>query len=159
MHPSTRCSRGAAVKASSKLSRAGVASNATALLVEDPGDAEARKLRDEVKRIEAQIADVGAPPSRDAIGAGLRRLLDQLSDKPEIGRAALVRCGLRLRVAERPNGEHRFWLVGSIDLGAVAGGSSGGSLYGRNGCSSLPRTGFASRRATASCSSLVSRRT
>jgi uncharacterized protein len=32
-------------------------------------------------------------------------------------------------------------------------------LQGRKGCSSLPRTGAASRLATASCSSLVSRRT
>lgn len=140
-------------------------SNATALLVEDPSDAEVRQLRDEarteVKRIEAQLADVGAPvtlPSTDAIAGGLRRLLNLLADKPEVGHAALVRCGLRLRVTVRPHGSHRFWLVGSLDLGGVSG-SGGGSAYGRNGCSSLPRTGLASRRATASCSSLVRRRT
>ncbi len=72
-----------------------------------------------------------------------------------------VRCGLKLRVVARPENGRRFRLVGKLDLGGVAGGGStgDGSGYGRNGCSSLPRTGFASRRATASCSSLVSRRT
>jgi hypothetical protein len=141
-------------------------SNATALLVEDPADAEARQLRDEaraeVKRIEAQLANTAAPamvPSSDTIAGGLHRLLDLLGDKPEAGHAALVRCGLRLRVTVRPHGPHRFWLVGSLDLGAVSGPGSGGSVYGLNGCSSLPRTGFASRRATASCSSFVRRRT
>jgi hypothetical protein len=141
--------------------------NATALLVEDPSDAELRQLRNEaraeVQRIEAQLAAIAAPvtlPSTDAITGGLRRLLGLLTDRPEVGHAALVRCGLRLRVTVRPHGSHRFWLVGSLDLGAVSGsGSGGGSVYGLNGCSSLPRTGFARRRATASCSSFVRRRT
>ncbi len=141
--------------------------NATSLLIEDPSDAETRQLREEaradVRRIQAQLAEVATPvtpPSVDAILGGLRGLLDLLADKPEVGHAALVRCGLRLRVTVRPHGPHRFWLVGSLDLGAVSGsGSRSGSVYGLNGCSSLPRTGFASRRATASCSSFVSRRT
>ncbi len=95
---------------------------------------------------------------------GLRRLLDLLDlldDKPEVGHVALVRCGLKLRVVARPQDGRRFLLVGNIALGGIAGGgpTDGGSGHGRNGCSSLPRTGFASRRATASCSSLVSRRT
>ncbi|MDX2089072.1 MAG: transposase [Kofleriaceae bacterium] len=139
--------------------------NATSLLIEAPSDAETRRLRDEARadmqRIKGQLAEVAAPvtlPSTDAILGGLRGLLDLLTDKPEVGHAALMRCGLRLRVTVRPHGPHRFWLVGSLDLGAVSG-SGGGSAYGLNGCSSLPRTGFASRRATASCSSLVSRRT
>ena len=144
------------------------ASNATALLVEEPSDAEARQLRDEaraeVRRVEAQLAEVAAPvtlPSTDAIAGGLRRLLDLLADKPEVGHAALVRCGLKLRVVARPQNGRRFWLVGNLDLGGIAGGGStgSGSGYGLNGCSSLPRTGLASRRATASCSSLVSLRT
>lgn len=141
------------------------ATNATTLLVEDPSDAEARRLRDaarsEVARIEAQLAETSASlklPSADGIATGLQRLLDLLADKPEVGHAALVKCGLRLRVTVRSQGVHRFWLVGSLNLGAVSG-SGGGSAYGRNGCSSLPRTGLARRRATASCSSLVRRRT
>ncbi len=144
------------------------ASNATTLLVEEPSDVEARQLRDEaraeIRRIEAQLADVAAPvklPSADAITGGLRRLLDLLADKPEVGHAALVRCGLKLRVIPRPQNGRRFLLVGSLDLGGIAGGGStdDGSGYGLNGCSSLPRTGLARRRATASCSSLVRRRT
>ncbi len=118
--------------------------NATALLVEDPSDAEARLLRDEaradIRRIQAQLAEVGAPltlPSTDAIVGGLRRLLDLLTEKPEVGHTALLRCGLRLRVTVRPQSGHRFWLVGSLDLGAVSG-SGGGSVYGLNGCSSQP---------------------
>ncbi len=144
------------------------ASNATALLVKDPSDTEARQLRDEaraeIKRIEAQLADVTTPmtlPSTDAIASGLRRLLDLLADKPEVGHAALVRCGLKLRVVARPQNGRRFWLVENLDLGGNAGGGStgSGSGHGRTGCSSLPRPGFASRRATASCSSFVRRRT
>lgn len=144
------------------------ASNATALLVEDPSDGEARQLRDEaraeVKRIEALLVHVAAPvtlPNPEAIAGALSRLLDLLADKPEVGHAALVRCGLGLRVIPRPQNGRRFLLVGSLDLGGLAGGGSmgDGSGYGLNGCSSLPRTGFASRRATASCSSLVRRRT
>jgi hypothetical protein len=139
--------------------------NATSLLIEGPSDAETRLLRDEaradVQRIKAQLAEVAAPltrPSTDAILGGLRRLLDLLADKPEVGHAALLRCGLRLRVTVRPHAPHPFWLVGTLDLGAVSG-SGDGSAYGLNGCSSLPRIGFASRRATASCSSFVRRRT
>jgi hypothetical protein len=144
------------------------AANATALLVEDPTDGEARQLRDEaraeVKRIEAQLVSIAAPatlPSPEAIAGGLRRLLDLLIDKPEVGHEALVRCGLKLRVIPRPQNGRRFLLVGSLDLGGLAGGGSmgDGSGYGLNGCSSLPRIGFARRRATASCSSLVRRRT
>ncbi len=144
------------------------ASNATALLVEAPSDVEARQLRDEaraeVKRIEAQLVNVAAPatlPNPEVIAGGLRRLLDLLVEKPEAGHAALVRCGLKLRVVPRPQNGRRFLLVGRLDLGGLAGGGSmgDGSGYGLNGCSSLPRTGLASRRATASCSSLVRRRT
>lgn len=65
------------------------AANATALLVEDPSDGEARQLRDEdraeVKRIEAQLVDVAAPvtlPNPEAIAGGLRRLLDLFADSP-----------------------------------------------------------------------------
>lgn len=144
--------------------------NATALLVDDPSDSEARRLRDlaraEAKRIEAQLANVAAPvtlPSPDAIVGGLRRLLDLLVDKPQVGHSALVRCGLKLRVVVRPQPEdgRRFLLVGNLDLGGIIGGGAmdDGSGYGLNGCSSLPRTGFARRRATASCSSFVRRRT
>ena len=142
--------------------------NAATLLVEDPTDADTRQLRDaaraEVKRIEAQLAATAVPvtlPSTDAIEHGLRRLLDLLADKPEVGHAALVRCGLKLRVVPRLLNGWRFWLSGNLDLGGLAGGGSmgDGSGYGRNGCSSLPRTGLARRRATASCSSLVRRRT
>jgi len=144
------------------------ASNATALLVEGPSDIEARQLRDEaraeIKRAESQLASVATPvalPSTDAIEKGIRRLLDLLTDKPDVGHSALVSCGLKLRVVPRPLDGRRFLLVGSLDLGGIAGGglTGDGSDYGRNGCSSLPRTGFASRRATAACSSFVSRRT
>ena len=104
------------------------ASNATALLVEDPADVETRQLRDEaraeVKRIEAQLGDIAAPatlPSTDAIAGGLRRLLDQLADKPEAGRAAIVRCGLKLRVIPRPQDGRRFWLLGASTSAASPG--------------------------------------
>ncbi len=143
------------------------ATNATALLVEDPLDSEARQLRDEaraeVRRIEAQLLNVAASvtvPNPETVAGGLRRLLGLLADKPEVGHAALVRCGLKLRVIPRPQNGRRFLLVGSLDLGGIAGGAmDDGSGYGLNGCSSLPRTGFASRLATTSCSSFVRRRT
>ena len=80
--------------------------NATSLLIEDPSDAEARRLRDEaraeLRRIQAQLADVGAPvtlPSNEGIVGGLRRLLDCSPTSPGSGtrRSFGAVCGYALR--------------------------------------------------------------